>query len=350
MTTGRRNFLIGLGALSVAPGLARPAFAQGTPSWLEPGLHAKARSESGKVVVYSSVNEQEGLALWRLYEQASGIKVEYVRGSDTQLLARMAIEARAGQRSWDIVMSTAASRAPADFMLPLANRNMADFYDGILGANGRSIGYAANVNMPAYNTSLIKPGELPKSYEELAQKKEWAGRTAIDVGDIQWLSGMVRHFGEDRARKLLAEIVANLKPVITDGHLALARAVGAGEYAVAINNYVNLTNNVRINGNPTDYWPMEPIVVFYGQLGVSARAPNPNAAQLAIDFVLSHEGQTQLVTQGRVPVRRNVATNPPDLFQRIGNRQLVPVSLDGADEKKWTQMFAEIFRGRRSPT
>lgn len=350
MSFGRRSLLKGIGAAGLAAGLPLPALAQGAVSWLDAGLLAKAKSESGKLVVYSSVNEQEGLALWRLFEQAAGIKVEYVRGSDTQLLARMAIEARAQQRSWDIVMSTAASRAPADFMQPLANRSMAEFYDGILGANGRSIGYAANVNMPAYNTRMVKPEELPKSYEELAQRKDWAGRTAIDVGDIQWLSGMVRHFGEERARKLLGEIVTNLKPVIADGHLALARAVGSGEYAVAINNYVNLTNNVRINGNPTDYWPMEPVVVFYGQLGVSARAPNPSTAQLAINFILSREGQAQLVTQGRVPVRRDVATNPPDLFQRIGDRKLVPVSLDGADEKKWTQMFAEIFKGRKSPT
>ena len=35
-------------------------------------------------------------------------------------------------------------------------------------------------------------------------------------------------------------IATSLRPVITDGHLAMARAVGAGEYRVALNNYVNL--------------------------------------------------------------------------------------------------------------
>lgn len=350
MKSGRRTFLAGIGATGIAASLPRPAMAQGTPSWLNPELLAKAKAESGKLIVYSSVNEQEGLALWKHFEQATGIKIEYVRASDTGLLARMAIEVRAQQRAWDIVMSTAASRAPVEFMQPLAVTKTAELNDGIIGANGRSIGYSANINVPAYNTKLVKPEELPKSYEELATRKEWAGRVAIDVGDIQWLSGMVAHYGEERARKLFGDMVTNLKPVVADGHLALARAVGSGEYAVAINNYVNLTNNVKLSGNPTDFWVMEPVVVFYGQLGASARAPNPNTAQLAINFVTSREGQTQLVSQGRVPMRRDVATNPPDLFQRIGNRKIVPVSLKGEDEKRWAQMFAEIFKGRRSPT
>ncbi len=36
------------------------------------------------------------------------------------------------------------------------------------------------------------------------------------------------HFGEERGKKLLRDIVAVLKPVMVEGHLALARSVGAG--------------------------------------------------------------------------------------------------------------------------
>jgi hypothetical protein len=37
---------------------------------------------------------EEALPIWRRFEELTGVKVEYVRGSDTQLIARMAIESR----------------------------------------------------------------------------------------------------------------------------------------------------------------------------------------------------------------------------------------------------------------
>ena len=41
---------------------------------------------------------------------------------------------------------------------------------------------------------------------------------------------MIAYYGEERGTKLLKDMVSVLKPVMVDGHLALARSVGAGEY------------------------------------------------------------------------------------------------------------------------
>src|SRR5262249_60156429 len=92
--------LLGL-ALSLAAPLVpllgpAPARAQDkatTPSrpWLDPALLPAAKAE-GSLIVYSSTNEQEGLPLFKLFTDATGIKVEYVRASDAVLMSRMAIE------------------------------------------------------------------------------------------------------------------------------------------------------------------------------------------------------------------------------------------------------------------
>jgi hypothetical protein len=78
-----------------------------TNSWLAPARAAdpasadakllEAAKKEGSLVIYSSINEEEGLPIWRKFEQATGIKVDYVRGSDAQLIARMMIESRAGR-------------------------------------------------------------------------------------------------------------------------------------------------------------------------------------------------------------------------------------------------------------
>src|SRR5262245_27071700 len=89
--------------LSLAPAPVRAQAAPGgtPPSWLDPALLPAAKAE-GSLVVYSSTNEQEGLPLFKLFTDATGIKVEYVRASDAVLMSRMAIEFRADTSSYDI--------------------------------------------------------------------------------------------------------------------------------------------------------------------------------------------------------------------------------------------------------
>ena len=57
-----------------------PAHAQSPvqASWLDPALHEAAKKE-GSVVVYTSTNEREGLPLFKIFEDATGIKVHYIR-------------------------------------------------------------------------------------------------------------------------------------------------------------------------------------------------------------------------------------------------------------------------------
>ncbi len=204
-----------------------------SPSWIIPDLAAAARAE-GALTVYSSMNEQEGLPLWKMFEDAAGVKVNYVRSSDSIILSRIAIESRGRQRSWDLAVTTTVNRLPNEALLqfdpPQARGLIAQARD----PNRRWYGVYANYNTPAYNTNLVKPSQLPKSYEEFLDRKEWAGKIALDDTDDEWLSAMIIHYGEERGKKLLKDIAAVLKPVMVDGHLALARSVGAGEYWLAL--------------------------------------------------------------------------------------------------------------------
>ena len=340
-TSALRATLFGLFGLAL--GLA-PAAAQ-TPSWIVPDLLQAAKAE-GALTVYSSMNEQEGLPLWKKFEEATGIKTEYVRASDNALITRTAIERRAQQRSWDVVVSTVVNRLPQDYLQPIDPPQAKDIKAQARDPNRRWYGVYANYNAPAYNTKLVKEADLPKTYEEFLNHQEWAGKIAIDVTDSQWLSAIFNHFGEERGRKLISDIVKTLNPVLVDGHLALARAVGGGEYMVALNNYASLTSNVKLAGGDTDYWVLEPVALFFGQVGVNALAPHPNAAKLAANYLLSKEGQEMLPRAGRLPVRADVTPNPPDSFTRLESKKVVLVQFAGDDEKKWLKTFQDLFKPR----
>ncbi len=151
---------------------------------------------------------------------------------------------------------------------------------------------------------------MPKTYADFAQHKDWAGHVAIDSTDSEWLWAMVQYFGEDKATALIKDIVAAIQPVTTDGHLAQARSVGSGEYWVSLNNFVNLTMNVKLAGGPIDYFPLDPVALTFGAVGISAKAPHPNTALLAANFLLSQEAQTFLAKFGRIPTRADVEIQP----------------------------------------
>jgi len=326
---------------------ASAAYAEGTASrpWLDPALLAAAKAE-GALVVYSSTNEQEGLPLFKLFTDATGIKVDYVRASDAILMSRMTIEFRADQKSYDVLQTATINKMPLQMLAAYEPPEAAHILPQARDPNKRWYGVYANYNTPAYNTEKVKASELPKSYEEFAQHKEWAGKVAIDGTDNEWLKAILQYYGEARGTELVKTIVAALKPVVTDGHLAMARATGAGEYWVSLNNYVNLSMNVRLAGGPIDVWPLDPVTLFFGQVGVNAKAPHPNAARLAANFMLSQECQQFLAKFGRLPTRADVAANPPGIIERLTQKKIIIVLMSPDEERKWQRQFDQLFKGR----
>ena len=140
--------------------------------------------------------------------------------------------------------------------------------------------------------------------------------------------------------------MAALKPVVTDGHLAMARATGAGEYWVSLNNYVNLSTNVKLGGAPIEVFALDPVALMFGQVGVNSIAPHPNAARLAANFMLSQECQQFLAKFGRLPTRDDVKDNPPGTVAMLKQKKIVSALLTPDEERKWQRTFETLFKGR----
>ena len=171
-----------------------------------PELLTAAKTE-GELTVYGSMNEAEALPFWKSFQDATGVQVNYVRSSDTQIMARVAIENRVRQRTWD-------SRSPPPCRVP-ARVPGAVRPAGGRGPDGRRApadrrwyGVYANYNAPAYNTKIVKKADLPKTYDEFPAHKEWSGKIAIVGTDTEWLAAMFSYYGEERARTLVKSIAA----------------------------------------------------------------------------------------------------------------------------------------------
>jgi ABC-type Fe3+ transport system substrate-binding protein len=318
----------GIAGLLLAASLAHAA-AQDHP-WLDPKLLEAAKAEGGEMTIYSDTNEGEGLPLFKLFEAATGIKTNYVRGADPPLMARMVMEFRGNQKAWDVAQLGTMDKIPAQLLQQFDPAEAQNISAEARDKDRRWYGLYANYNAPAYNTQHVKADDLPKTYADFAQHKDWAGHVAIDGTDSEWLWAMVQYYGDDKATALIKDIVAALQPVTTDGHLAQARSVGSGEYWVSLNNFVKL----------------DPVALTFGAVGISAKAPHPNTALLAANFLLSQEAQTFLAKFGRIPTRADVESNPPGIVAAINKKKVITVLLTADEEHKWQKRFDELFKGR----
>ena len=336
------------GGLAVSV-LAAGAFAAASvaqaadPSWMDKDLLAKAKKEGGNLVVYGSMNEHEALPLWKIFDEATGLKSTYVRASDVKLMARITVEVRAGKPGWDILQTTAVHKLPKKWVAQYEPALAKDIPVIAKDKDKRWYGVYANYNGPAFNTKLVKKSDLPKTYEDFLKHPEWKGRVAIDYGDNEWLKAVFDHYGAKKGEKLLRDIKSKLQVKVTRGHGALARNTASGEHMISLNNYINLSIRTKLKGNPIDWWVMDPVAVFYGQVGISASAPNPSAARLGANYLVSREAQVQLAKSGRIPTRDDVTPNPPDVVKIIKTKKVIPVVMSGKEDKKWDRTFKKIF-------
>ena len=315
------------------------------PSWILPDLIEGAKAE-GALNVYSSVNEQEGLPLWQAFEKETGVKVNYTRANDAALTSKIQIEARSGQQGWDILVTTSVTRLPPALRAQFDVPESAAIPTQMRDADRRWYGIYANYNAPAYNTNLVNLDRPPADFEAFLTHTEWIGKVGIDALEFPWTKSIIDHYGEEKGGKLLTQFFTQFKPTPIDGHLALARAVAAGEYAVTVNNYVNLVNNLKMTGAPTDYWGQTPATILLGQMALNPKAPHSQAARLAANFLLSKEGQTAVSRFGRLPLRKDVTPTPPNALSKMGDAEILTLDFSPEEEKLWQKRYQDYLRGR----
>jgi len=50
-----------------------------------------------------------------------------------------------------------------------------------------------------------------------------------------------------------------------------------------------------------------------------------------------------LTKAGRIPVRKDVTPNPPDLYERFGKAPIITVTFSPEDEKKWKAITQQLL-------
>jgi ABC-type Fe3+ transport system substrate-binding protein len=144
----------------------------------------------------------------------------------------------------------------------------------------------------AYNKQLISDEKVPSNWEGFLSPEFKGKKFVTDIRPLG-IAGLVPSWGVQKtvefARKLAAQ-----EPIWVRGGAPVLNAVAAGEYALFMGvNYGAVKRaEAKDRAGRLAYKVVEPVPVrFASTEGILARAQNPHAALLWLEFQASAEGQ-----------------------------------------------------------
>jgi ABC-type Fe3+ transport system substrate-binding protein len=279
------------------------------------------------------------------------VKPQYVRDNPPEQLQKVMAEARSGRMVVDVLESTGL-----EVPVRAANINQ-PFWSPETEAYGKEHTDPEHYWSPTrfsylgacYNTNLVKPGDLPKSFQDLLDPK-WKGKIAWSstvIGAMLFITGVRNFMGEEKAREYLTKLATqNVAPIASANRVVVDRVM-AGEYALCLDAFLHHPIISARKGAPVAPLPLDPVLTVVSSVMLPKSSPHPHAAMLFIDYLLSKEGQAKLQGADYFPARPDVPPSP-DLDKivprKIGLKEnFIPPAKMNADLPKSRELYRELF-------
>jgi iron(III) transport system substrate-binding protein len=262
--------------------------------------------KEGKLVWYTSMAIDTSKPLLDAFLlEYPFIKPDLVRAGEEQLMNRVLTETRAGKWYFDAISTSSISELSERKMVaPYFAPERDAFMDQFKDPHGYWIGVFVNNLILAYNTKMVAAKDAPKNYSDLLDPK-WKGQILMDSTDYDWFGTMMIVWGKEKTVQYMQRL-ARQEPKWRRGHGLTAQLVGAGETALAWA-YSFRIERMKREGAPVEWVDtFDPIMVTISGMALSAKASNPNAAKLLIDFATSKKGQEMVREMRRIPARSDV--------------------------------------------
>ena len=282
----------------------------------EAELIAGAKKET-KVVFWSSMRIEDSRALAAGFEaRYPFVKVDIFRAGGEQIVNRALAEHMAGKTTYDVLNAFALKVVQNKGLLqPYAAPEATHYPTGFRDPQNYWVSLYSGYNVIGYNTKLVSKADAPKNWDDLLHPR-WRGKLGMDDEEYFWHAGMLKHWGEEKGKKYM-EALSRQGLQFRNGHALLADLLSIGEFPVTVVVYPDHIEVMKAKGQAVEWVKTsDPILVNLAPVGVAAKAPQPNAAKLLMNYSISKEGQDILQKARRASARHDVPPVVPDMDPR----------------------------------
>ncbi len=303
----------------------------------------KAKAE-GKVNLYANITAIE--PLMENFTATQGVEGIYTRVSTSKYLATVLTEHEAGKLQADVLqgpLPILQTLKDKGVLAPYRSPSAVGYPDWAL-ADDTIVQFGIEYVAPIYNKELVKPADVPKRYEDLTDPK-WFDKIvmpdpATHATTISWLVGLkeAKVFADEAAWMAFVKGLAANKPMFVKSFSPTPAPVESGEKLIAISMPKYIITKAPA---PLDWAHVSPLLGSPRGIALAAKAPNPNAAQLFIDYWLSKNAMQMLADKvGEYVLAPGVF--PP--IAGISEAKVLPIRELSDDEiAQWGEKFKAIF-------
>jgi iron(III) transport system substrate-binding protein len=307
-------------------------------------LHQKAKKEGGKLTIYAALSARSmEVILPAFMKRFPGVTIDHIDATADKLLARIVAEARGGRVLADVfggalpyMTQASEQKLLAPLTIPEASAYPAQMKSEVWIATDTQF-YIAG-----WNTNLVKKGEEPKGFEDLANPK-WQSSLMGEPRDFQLLIGLAKrkYNNDEKAIDLLKKIAAT-QVEFHKGHSQLAEFLVAGQRPICFTCYSHHFPPRMKKGAPIQSLLTEGVGEVGGAVSVLRGAPHPNTALLWARWAISEEGQKVYAQAGETPAHPNV-----EPLEKVRPTAAYMLTIDDIKEfPKYEKLWKEIFQIR----
>ena len=280
---------------------------------------AKAKAE-GKVVWYTSTPLPQAQKIASAFEKEHGIKVELFRSGGSAVLRRFQQEIDAGRIAADVLTTSDPAAA------------------AMLGRKGVFVAFKPK------NFDKVPEADEPKTWNDLANPKYKGKMVITDPSFTALQVSVVGMISKDRGWGFYEKLRQN-DIMVVQGNQQSSDMVKRGERFIAVGALDSYAAEERRAGHPIKtLYPSDGVFVIPSPTAVVKGGPNPNAAKLFAEFMISDEVQKLFPADGGFAARSDIPA--PEGSPPLSSLKILSVDYDYIEKEtpRIKRRFNEIFQ------
>lgn len=325
----------------------------------------QAARKEGVVIAYTfGLAGDVGNVMAKAFRDKYGVKLEVIGGTSPVMLERVKAEYRVRQYIADLanfsfprlVVLEKDGIAASNKALPVLRDGQAwltGFHPLEKDPEGRLLAYTTTNTGPWINTSLVRSGEEPKSWQELLDPK-WRGKIIVGdpgvyIGTEQLYYALVVKSGR-LSHEYFRQLGLQIKKFVPGGARAQVDALARGEGHISLTGSKSGGAAVVAEGAPLRALDLSEGGMASLSNGWTelSKAPHPNAAKLFLNWFLSAEGQTLWAkSASEISNRKDVPSFlHPAIKYDLSKLVLIEPQEDIEVEKRYSEGFmTKLWKG-----